>query len=49
MADPDDEKGGAQIVPDGQGQPNSPKPADTPSPREDDKPGKPEDERQDAS
>lgn len=38
MADPDDEKGGAQIVPDGKGHPNTPKPADTPTPQEDERP-----------
>jgi hypothetical protein len=38
MADPDDEKAGSQIVPDGPGRPNEPKPADTPTPQEDKRP-----------
>jgi hypothetical protein len=33
MADPDDEKGGTQIVPDTPGPPD-PKPADTPTPED---------------
>lgn len=34
MSDPDDEKAGSQIVPDGPSRPNAPKPADTPTPED---------------